>query len=188
MKFLKLQNVKSGDILRQWPEWLTLKKTYDFPSCLFLIRNLLVLSNRKLDLKIQNQIYLSTHICERFQKSSAAGMAASRCCLTRVLATGQERRNKPESSAAKLYCLHLQEQECKREKQEPEQEKEQEQESKRRESKKARKRTRTRKQEKEQEREKEQEQESKRKKARERMAKPHPFLRRIILRLGCITP
>jgi hypothetical protein len=33
--------------------------------------------------------------------------------LTRVLATGQERRSKPESSAAKLYCLHLQEQECK---------------------------------------------------------------------------
>jgi hypothetical protein len=33
--------------------------------------------------------------------------------LTRVHATGQERRNKPESSAAKLYCLHLQEQECK---------------------------------------------------------------------------
>ena len=30
--------------------------------------------------------------------------------LTRVLATGQEERNKPESSAAKLYCLHLQEQ------------------------------------------------------------------------------
>ena len=35
--------------------------------------------------------------------------------LTRVHATGQEERNKPESSAAKLYCLHLQEQECKRE-------------------------------------------------------------------------
>ena len=34
--------------------------------------------------------------------------------LTRVLATGQERRNKPESSAAKLYCLHLQEPEGKR--------------------------------------------------------------------------
>jgi hypothetical protein len=33
--------------------------------------------------------------------------------LTRVLATGQEECNKPESSAAKLYCLHLQEQECK---------------------------------------------------------------------------
>jgi hypothetical protein len=33
--------------------------------------------------------------------------------LTRVLATGQERHNKPESSAAKLYCLHLQEEECK---------------------------------------------------------------------------
>ena len=33
--------------------------------------------------------------------------------LTRVLATGQEEHNKPESSAAKLYCLHLQEQECK---------------------------------------------------------------------------
>jgi hypothetical protein len=33
--------------------------------------------------------------------------------LTRVLATSQEERNKPESSAAKLYCLHLQEQESK---------------------------------------------------------------------------
>jgi hypothetical protein len=30
-------------------------------------------------------------------------------CLIRVLTTGQERHNKPESSAAKLYCLHLQE-------------------------------------------------------------------------------
>ena len=33
--------------------------------------------------------------------------------LIRVLTTGQERHNKPESSAAKLYCLHLQEQERK---------------------------------------------------------------------------
>jgi hypothetical protein len=33
--------------------------------------------------------------------------------LTRVRATDQEERNKPESSAAKLYCLHLQEQESK---------------------------------------------------------------------------
>ena len=33
--------------------------------------------------------------------------------LTRILETGQEERNKPESSAAKLYCLHLQEQESK---------------------------------------------------------------------------
>jgi hypothetical protein len=29
--------------------------------------------------------------------------------------TGQEERSKPESSAAKLYCLHLQEPESKRE-------------------------------------------------------------------------
>jgi hypothetical protein len=34
--------------------------------------------------------------------------------ILHAFATGQERRNKPESSAAKLYCLHLQEQECKR--------------------------------------------------------------------------
>jgi hypothetical protein len=34
--------------------------------------------------------------------------------LTRVLATGQEERNKPESSGQKLYCLHLQEPESKR--------------------------------------------------------------------------
>jgi hypothetical protein len=60
------------------------------------------------------------------------------CVIRRVLTTGQERRNKPESSAAKLYCLHLQEPECKR--------------------------------------------------ASKQMAKPHPFLRRIILHLGRITP
>jgi|UPI0000F4E3C8 hypothetical protein len=41
-------------------------------------------------------------------------IAGMRRSLTRVLATGQEERSKPESSAAKLYCLHLQEQECKR--------------------------------------------------------------------------
>jgi len=33
--------------------------------------------------------------------------------LLHAFTTGQERRSKPESSAAKLYCLHLQEQECK---------------------------------------------------------------------------
>ena len=44
-------------------------------------------------------------------RSSRPGFSAP--TLTRVLATGQERRSKPESSAAKLYCLHLQEQECK---------------------------------------------------------------------------
>ena len=37
--------------------------------------------------------------------------------LLHAFATGQEERSKPESSAAKLYCLHLQEQE-------PEQERE----------------------------------------------------------------
>jgi hypothetical protein len=66
-----------------------------------------------------------------------------------AFSTGQERRSKPESSAAKLYCLHLQEQECKSaraqerksfiayifrsQKQEPEPEKEQEQEKQERE-------------------------------------------------------
>ena len=38
--------------------------------------------------------------------------------IRRVLTTGQERRNKPESSAAKLYCLHLQEPECKKQERE----------------------------------------------------------------------
>jgi hypothetical protein len=69
--------------------------------------------------------------------------------LTRVHATGQEERNKPESSAAKLYCLHLQEPESKR----------------------ARVQERARKQESKSKREKK----NKNKKARERMAKPRPF-------------
>jgi hypothetical protein len=81
-------------------------------------------------------------------------------CLTRVLATGQEERSKPESSAAKLYCLHLQEQECK--------------------SARALLLTSLG--------ARAQECKRARAKARERMAKPHPFLRRIILRLGRITP
>ena len=33
--------------------------------------------------------------------------------IRRVLTPGQEEHGKPESSAAKLYCLHLQEQERK---------------------------------------------------------------------------
>lgn len=35
MKFLKLKYIKSGDILTQRLKWLTLKKTYESPSCLF---------------------------------------------------------------------------------------------------------------------------------------------------------
>jgi hypothetical protein len=34
-------------------------------------------------------------------------LAIFQVVIRRVLTTGQERRNKPESSAAKLYCLHL---------------------------------------------------------------------------------
>jgi hypothetical protein len=63
--------------------------------------------------------------------------------------TGQEEHSKPESSAAKLYCLHLQEPESKRAR---------EQESKR-----------------EREKESKREKKNKNKKARERMAKPRPF-------------
>jgi hypothetical protein len=58
--------------------------------------------------------------------------------IRRVLTTGQEEHHRPKSSAAKLYCLHLQEQECKK-----------------------------------QEREK---------------TKPRPFFRRVIFRLGRVTP
>jgi hypothetical protein len=85
--------------------------------------------------------------------------------------TGQEERNKPESSAAKLYCLHLQEPESKRAR------------ARARESKKARKRTRTRKQERENKKARERKQESKRENS-----KTPSLLRRIILRLGRITP
>ena len=90
-----------------------------------------------------------------------------------AFSTGQERRNKPESSAAKLYCLHLQEPESKRAREQESKSKREQESKKKNKNKKARerKRTRTRKQE----QEKEQEQESKNKKARERMAKPRPF-------------
>jgi hypothetical protein len=108
--------------------------------------------------------------------------------LTRVLATGQEEHNKPESSAAKLYCLHLQETESKRARallltslgaraQERKSFIAYIFRSKKQESKRARV------QEQERARKQEQEQESKRKNG-----KTPSLLRRIILRLGRITP
>ena len=64
----------------------------------------------------EKEAYLA-HSCGCFSCDDLAGRvqgcAGYHTHLTRVLATGQEERNKPESSAAKLYCLHLQEQECK---------------------------------------------------------------------------
>jgi hypothetical protein len=76
---------------------------------------------------------------------------SKRFLLTRVLATGQERRNKPESSAAKLYCLHLQEPESKRAREQESKSKREQESKKKNKNKKARarERTRTRKQEKE---------------------------------------
>jgi hypothetical protein len=38
--------------------------------------------------------------------------------IRRVLTPGQEEHHRPESSAAKLYCLHLQEPECKKQERE----------------------------------------------------------------------
>jgi hypothetical protein len=94
--------------------------------------------------------------------------------LLHAFTTGQEEHSKPESSAAKLYCLHLQEQECKREK------------KNKKKNKNKRARERTRKQEREQEQEKqEREKESKREK---KNGKTPSLLRRIILHLGRITP
>ena len=117
-----------------------------------------------------------------------------------AFSTGQERRSKPESSAAKLYCLHLQEQECKSKssiayifrsqsaraqecksliayifrskKQEPEQES---------------KSARARAQEPEQECKKKNKNKKAREQERENGETPSP-LRRIILRLGRVTP
>jgi hypothetical protein len=113
--------------------------------------------------------------------------------LTRVLTTGQERRNKPESSAAKLYCLHLQEPESKRAReQESKRARERKKKNKKarerksknkREKKQEQEREKARTRERKQEQEKEQEQESKRKNG-----KTPSLLRRIILRLGRITP
>ena len=96
--------------------------------------------------------------------------------LLHAFATGQEERNKPESSAAKLYCLHLQELECKSKSSityifRSQSAREQECKSKSKSFIAYMFRSK-----------------SARAKARERMAKPRPFLRRIILRLGHITP
>jgi hypothetical protein len=100
-----------------------------------------------------------------YQMMRAFPMCLSLTLLTCVLATGQEERNKPESSAAKALLLtssgaREQEQESKSKKK-----------NKNKKAREERKRTRTRKQEQESKREKK----NKNKKARERMAKPRPF-------------
>ena len=48
--------------------------------------------------------------------------------IRRVLTTGQEEHHRPESSAAKLYCLHLQEPECKKQESKKQESKKQERE------------------------------------------------------------
>jgi hypothetical protein len=47
-----------------------------------------------------------------------AGEWQGQLVIKRVLTPGQEEHSKPKSSAAKLYCLHLQEQECKKQERE----------------------------------------------------------------------
>jgi hypothetical protein len=44
--------------------------------------------------------------------------SGSTVVIKRVLTPGQEEHHRPESSAAKLYCLHLQEPECKKQERE----------------------------------------------------------------------
>jgi hypothetical protein len=50
------------------------------------------------------------------------------CVIRRVLTTGQEEHHRPESSAAKLYFLHLQEQACKKQESKKQESKKQERE------------------------------------------------------------
>ena len=97
-----------------------------------------------------------------------------------AFATGQERRNKPEISAAKLYCLHLQEQERKSAAErgrEEERERDSEREAERGAE---RERGRGREQRK---RRRERDEETKKGSAR-----TPSLLRRIILRLGRVIP
>ena len=53
--------------------------------------------------------------------------------IRRVLTTGQEEHHRPESSAAKLYFLHLQEQACKKQESKKQESKKQEREKQERE-------------------------------------------------------
>jgi hypothetical protein len=101
----------------------------------------------------QDVVYITRNKIGGERSSMPIKVVSNTGLVLHAFTTGQEEHSKPESSAAKLYCLHLQEQECKREKKQ-EQERE-----------KARKRTRTRKQESKNEKTRE----------RKRMAKPRPF-------------
>jgi hypothetical protein len=103
--------------------------------------------------------------------------------ILRAFATGQERRNKPESSAAKLYCLlrskrgRAQQREAER-KRERDAEREVERGAERERGREQRKRA---------------EEKTKRKRRREEetkrgSARTPSLLRRIILRLGRVTP
>jgi hypothetical protein len=99
--------------------------------------------------------------------------------LLSAFATGQERRNKPESSAAKLYCL-LRSKRGRAWQREAERKRERDAE---REAERGAERERGREQRKRR-RERDEEKETKRRKS----ARTPSLLRRIILRLGCVTP
>jgi hypothetical protein len=126
-------------------------------------------NKKKLALIILVLLWAVVFLLESVRLTPAIWPGLFHSVLLHAFATGQEERNKLESSAAKLYCLHLQEPESKskssiayifRSQSARAQELYclllQEQEARAR--------------------------------ARERMAKPRPFLRRIILHLGRITP
>ena len=57
-------------------------------------------------------VYVCSHVCV-WHVHKRPKVNARYLPLACFLTTGQERHNKPESSAAKLYCLHLQGQACK---------------------------------------------------------------------------
>jgi hypothetical protein len=82
--------------------------------------------------------------------------------IRRVLTTGQEEHHRPESSAAKLYFLHLQEPGCRKQ-----ESKKQEREARERETR---------------------EQEAREQEARARENETPSLLRSILLRLGRVTP
>jgi hypothetical protein len=108
--------------------------------------------------------------------------------LTRVHATGQEERNKPESSAAKALLLTssgAREPERARGRERKKKNKKARERKSKNKREKKHKNKREKKQEQEREKAQEQEQESKREK---KNGKTPSLLRRIILRLGRITP
>ena len=116
---LPAQNKSAGINLSLWKDICT--QPYDSTQTTYVNLGLLSTLNRLNGVGINalgSVIHGDINGVQITGLANLAGGTMRGVQIRRVLTPGQEEHHRPESSAAKLYCLHLQEQECKKQERE----------------------------------------------------------------------